>query len=177
MSKVSGSIVPIPDKVNVNLTESNIKISGSNGAVSLSVHKDVELIAERDQLLVQNTDDSKQSKAMVGTYKSLLSNMIYGVTIGYEKKLLVVGVGYKVAVNGNKLNMNIGYSHAINYEARDGITITTPNPTEIVIRGADKQKVGQTAAEIRSFRKPEPYKGKGIRYEKEVIILKETKKK
>ena len=177
MSKVSGSIVPIPDKVNVNLTESNIKISGSNGVVSFSVHKDVELTVERDQLLIQNTDDSKQSKAMVGTYKSLLSNMIYGVTVGYEKKLLVVGVGYKVAVNGNKLNMNIGYSHAINYEARDGITITAPNPTEIVIRGADKQKVGQTAAEIRSYRKPEPYKGKGIRYENEVIILKETKKK
>lgn len=177
MSKVSGSIVPIPDKVNVNLTESNIKISGSNGEVSFSVHKDVELTVERDQLLIQNTDDSKQSKAMVGTYKSLLSNMIYGVTVGYEKKLLVVGVGYKVAVNGNKLNMNIGYSHAINYEARNGITITAPNPTEIVIRGADKQKVGQTAAEIRSYRKPEPYKGKGIRYENEVIILKETKKK
>lgn len=177
MSKVSGSIVPIPDKVNVNLTESNIKISGSNGEVSFSVHKDVELTVERDQLLIQNTDDSKQSKAMVGTYKSLLSNMIYGVTVGYEKKLLVVGVGYKVAVNGNKLNMNIGYSHAINYEARNGITITTPIPTEIVIRGADKQKVGQTAAEIRSYRKPEPYKGKGIRYENEVIILKETKKK
>lgn len=177
MSKVSGSFVPIPDKVNVNLTESNIKISGSNGEVSFSVHKDVGLTVERDQLLIQNTDDSKQSKAMVGTYKSLLSNMIYGVTVGYEKKLLVVGVGYKVAVNGNKLNMNIGYSHAINYEARDGITITAPNPTEIVIRGADKQKVGQTAAEIRSYRKPEPYKGKGIRYENEVIILKETKKK
>jgi len=111
------------------------------------------------------------------TYKSLLSNMVHGVTVGYERKLLVVGVGYKVAVNANVLSMNIGFSHAINYQAPDGISIISPNPTEILIRGADKQKVGQTAAEIRAYRKPEPYKGKGIRYENEVIILKETKKK
>jgi len=177
MTRDSGKTITVPEKVNVSLTESRIEIIGPNGKLSCSLHKDVTLKNEKDQILILNNDETKLSKSVSGTYKSLLSNMIHGVTVGYERKLLVVGVGYKVAVNANILSMNIGYSHSINYQAPDGISIISPNPTEIVIRGADKQKVGQTAAEIRAYRKPEPYKGKGIRYENEIIILKETKKK
>lgn len=177
MSNVSGRVVPIPENVKIKLLNYDIEVSGSNGSISFALHKDVILKIDNNQLLISNKEDSKQSKALTGTYRSLLSNMIYGVTKGYEKKLLVVGVGYKVAVNSNNLNMNIGFSHPINYQAPEGITITSPSPTEIIIRGADKQKVGQVAAEIRSYRRPEPYKGKGIRYENETIILKETKKK
>lgn len=178
MSNVSGRVVPIPENVNIKLLNYDIEVSGSNGSISFTLHKDVILKIDNKQLFISNKEESKQSKALTGTYRSLLSNMIYGVTKGYEKKLLVVGVGYKVAVNNsNNLNMNIGFSHPINYQAPEGITITSPSPTEIIIRGADKQKVGQVAAEIRSYRRPEPYKGKGIRYENETIILKETKKK
>ncbi len=177
MTRESGRLITVPEKVNVNLTESSIEITGPNGKLTCSLHQNVTLKNERNHILILNSDETKLSKAISGTYKSLLSNMIHGVTVGYERKLLVVGVGYKVAVNANVLSMNIGFSHAINYQAPDGISIISPNPTEIVIRGADKQKVGQTAAEIRAYRKPEPYKGKGIRYENEVIILKETKKK
>lgn len=177
MSNVSGRVVPIPENVNIKLLNYDIEVSGSNGSISFTLHKDVILKIDNNQLFISNKEESKQSKALTGTYRSLLSNMIYGVTKGYEKKLLVVGVGYKVAVNSNNLNMNIGFSHPINYQAPEGITITSPSPTEIIIRGADKQKVGQVAAEIRSYRRPEPYKGKGIRYENETIIIKETKKK
>ena len=177
MSNVSGRVVPIPENVKIKLLNYDIEVSGSNGSISFTLHKDVILKIDNNQLFISNKEESKQSKALTGTYRSLLSNMIYGVTKGYEKKLLVVGVGYKVAVNSNNLNMNIGFSHPINYQAPEGITITSPSPTEIIIRGADKQKVGQVAAEIRSYRRPEPYKGKGIRYENETIILKETKKK
>lgn len=176
MTRVSGNVVPIPDKVNVNLTESEIEIKGPNGKVIYPLNKNVTLKSENSQILILNKDESKQTKAVSGTYRSLLSNMIHGVTVGYEKKLIVVGVGYKVSVNANVLNMNIGYSHPINYKAPEGISIISSTPTEILIRGVDKQKVGQTAADIRAFRKPEPYKGKGIRYENEIIVLKETKK-
>lgn len=177
MARVSGRVIPVPEKVNVSLTESNIEINGPNGKISCSLHKDVILKSESGHISILNRDETKQSKSISGTYRSLLSNMIHGVTVGYEKKLIVVGVGYKVAVNTNILSMNIGFSHSINYQAPDGISIISSSPTEIVIRGVDKQKVGQVAAEIRAYRKPEPYKGKGIRYENEVIILKETKKK
>lgn len=177
MSNVSGRVVPIPENVNIKLLNYDIEVSGSKGSISFALHKDVILKIDNNQLFISNKAESKQSRALTGTYRSLLSNMIYGVTKGYEKKLLVVGVGYKVAVNSNNLNMNIGFSHPINYQAPEGITITSPSPTEIIIRGIDKQKVGQVAAEIRSYRRPEPYKGKGIRYENETIILKETKKK
>ena len=146
MSNVSGRVVPIPENVNIKLLNYDIEVSGSNGSISFTLHKDVILKIDNNQLFISNKEESKQSKALTGTYRSLLSNMIYGVTKGYEKKLLVVGVGYKVAVNSNNLNMNIGFSHPINYQAPEGITITSPSPTEIIIRGADKQKVGQVAA-------------------------------
>ena len=177
MSRASGKVIPILEKVNINLTGNSIEISGPNGKLNCNLHPDITLKNDNGQLLVINKDNSKEVKSLSGTYRSLLSNMIQGVTKGYEKKLIIVGVGYKVSTSNNILNMNIGFSHPINYVAPDGITIGSPSPTEIVVRGSDKQKVGQTAAEIRSYRKPEPYKGKGIRYENEIISLKETKKK
>ena len=177
MSRASGKAIPIPEQVNINFTESSIEIRGPKGKLNCNLHPDILLKNDNGNLLVITKDNSKEVKSLSGTYRSILNNMIQGVTSGYEKKLIIVGVGYKVSVNNNILNMNIGYSHPINYVAPDGITIVAPIPTEIVVRGSDKQKVGQTAAEIRSYRKPEPYKGKGIRYENEIISLKETKKK
>ena len=177
MTRTSGKTISVPDNVKINVTENDIEIQGPRGFLNCKKNKSISIQKTNNCIIVNSDENSKLVKSLLGTYRSLLSNMIYGVTSGYEKKLLIVGVGYKVSVENNILNLNIGYSHQINYEAPNGITIQTPNATEILIRGIDKQKVGQTAAEIRAYRKPEPYKGKGIRYDNEVITLKETKKK
>ena len=128
-------------------------------------------------LKIQTTNDSKHANALSGTIRALIANMVHGVSVGFEKKLQLVGVGYRAQAGLNKVNLTLGFSHPVDHVVPDGITIETPSQTEIIIKGIDKQKVGQTAADIRAYRKPEPYKGKGVRYSDEVIILKETKKK
>jgi large subunit ribosomal protein L6 len=137
----------------------------------------VKVSNEGGKLTFAAADESREANAMSGTMRQLVNNMVLGVTNGFEKKLSLVGVGYKAAAQGNKLNLTVGYSHPVNIEMPAGITVATPTPTEIVVKGADRQRVGQLAAEIRAVRPPEPYKGKGIRYADEKIVIKETKKK
>ena len=142
-----------------------------------SINSDVTVEHKDDNLLVKVANNSKQANAMSGTMRSLLANMVQGVSKGYEKKLLLVGVGYRAKADNENLNLTLGFSHPVVYKLPEGIKAETPSQTEIVIKGIDKQKVGQVAAEVRAFRKPEPYKGKGVRYADEVIVMKEAKKK
>ena len=135
------------------------------------------MVREGDKLLCQATNDSKQADAMSGTVRALLANMVLGVSKGFERKLTLVGVGYRAAAAGDTLNLTLGFSHPVVYKMPSGVKVETPTQTEVVLKGADKQRVGQVAAEIRAYREPEPYKGKGVRYSDEVVILKETKKK
>lgn len=170
--------IEIPKLVEIQLTESGIAVKGPLGSLFQFVDAhNTKVAVDSDHLIIQALNASKQAKSMVGTLRALISNMIKGVTSGFEKKLLIVGVGYKAQVSGSSLNLNLGFSHPISYLVPEGIKIEMPNPTEILIKGIDKQKVGQVAAEVRSYRRPEPYKGKGIRYSDERVIIKETKKK
>lgn len=178
MSRVSKNPIFIPAKVEVNLSPSLITIKGPLGILSQSVASDLLTLEFKDnQLSVKTENSTKAANEISGTTRALLANMVKGVTDGFEKKLQLVGVGYRAQASQNKLNLALGYSHPIDHAIPDGIKIETPTQTEIVIKGIDKQKVGQVAADIRSYRKPEPYKGKGIRYSDETIVLKETKKK
>jgi large subunit ribosomal protein L6 len=177
MSRVSINPIFVPSSIEINITPIEIFIKGPLGCLRQALTSNVLLELSENVLRVKATNDSKRAKAMSGTARALIANMIHGVSIGFERKLLLVGVGYRAQANQNKLNLALGFSHPIDYAVPKGITIETPTQTEIVIKGIDKQKVGQTAAEIRSYRKPEPYKGKGIRYFDEVLNLKETKKK
>ncbi|ABI58845.1 MULTISPECIES: 50S ribosomal protein L6 [Nitrosomonas] len=170
--------IEIPKLVEVQLTELGIAIKGPLGSLFqlIDVHN-TKIEMSSNYLTIQALNSSKQARSIVGTINALISNMIRGVTNGFEKKLLIVGVGYKAQVSGNILNLNLGFSHPISYSVPEDIKVETPNPTEILIKGIDKQKVGQVAADVRSYRRPEPYKGKGIRYFDEKVIIKETKKK
>tara|TARA_A100001011_G_scaffold222975_1_gene230913 strand:- start:117 stop:542 length:426 start_codon:yes stop_codon:yes gene_type:complete len=141
------------------------------------MHPLVELVQDGNEIKVSPKNDSAEAKAMHGTQRALLANMVEGVSKGFEKKLSLVGVGFRAQAQGDKLNLSLGFSHPINYKLPEGIKVETPTQTEIVVRGVDKQRVGQVAAEIRNYRPPEPYKGKGVRYSEEVVLLKETKKK
>lgn len=154
-----------------------IKVKGKGGELSLTLNALVAVSNNEGKLSFAPVNDSRDADALAGTFRQLVNNMVKGVTEGFEKKLSLIGVGYKASVQGTKLNLAVGYSHPVNFEAPQGITITTPTPTEIVIKGADRQVVGQLAAEIRAVRPPEPYKGKGIRYVDEKVVIKETKKK
>jgi large subunit ribosomal protein L6 len=167
----------VPSNIEISITPIEIFVKGPLGSLRQVLTSDVLLELSENILRVQTTNDSKRAKAMSGTTRALIANMVHGVSIGFERKLLLVGVGYRAQASQNKINLALGFSHPIDYAAPKGIIIETPTQTEIVIKGTDKQKVGQTAAEIRSYRKPEPYKGKGIRYSDEVLSLKETKKK
>ena len=177
MSRVAKNPVVIPAKVEVALTANSIDVSGPLGKVSHFLTSDVTISRDGDSLQVAAANDSQQSRAMSGTMRALLANMVHGVSQGFSRKLNLVGVGYKAQAQGAALNLDLGYSHPISHKMPAGITVETPTQTEIVIKGVDKQVVGQVAAQIRAYRKPEPYKGKGVRYSDEVVIIKETKKK
>ena len=169
--------VAVPQGVDVQIKEDQISVKGAGGTLSLAQNALVKVASKDGKLSFVPADESREANAMSGTMRQLVNNMVVGVTKGFEKKLSLVGVGYRAAAQGNKLNLTVGYSHPVNIEMPAGITVATPLPTEIVVKGADRQRVGQLAAEIRAVRPPEPYKGKGIRYADEKITIKETKKK
>jgi large subunit ribosomal protein L6 len=177
MSRIGKMPVAIPAGVDVSMNEGQISVKGAGGALFLAQNALVKVVSDADKLNFQPANDSREANAMSGTMRQLVNNMVVGVTKGFEKKLSLIGVGYKAQAQGAKLNLAIGFSHPVNKEMPAGITVATPTPTEIVIKGADRQRVGQIAAEIRAIRPPEPYKGKGIRYADEKITIKETKKK
>ena len=177
MSRVGKMPVAVPQGVDVQIKEDQISVKGTGGTLSLASNALVKVTNEGGKLTFVPVDESREANAMSGTMRQLVNNMVQGVTKGFEKKLTLVGVGYKAAVQGSKLNLSVGFSHPVNIEAPAGITFATPAPTEILVKGADRQRVGQLAAEIRAVRPPEPYKGKGIRYADEKITIKETKKK
>ena len=177
MSRVGKSPVTIPAGVDVSIKDDQISVKGAGGVLSLAQNALVKVSNNEGKLSFEPVNDSREANAMSGTVRQLVNNMVKGVTEGFEKKLTLIGVGYKAAASGSKLNLAVGYSHPVNFEMPAGITVATPTPTEIVIKGADRQVVGQLAAEIRAVRPPEPYKGKGIRYANEKVVIKETKKK
>jgi len=177
MSRVGKMPVAIPAGVDVSIQNDQINVKGTGGALTTNVNVLVSITNEAGKLTFAPANDSREANAMSGTMRQLVNNMVTGVTKGFEKKLTLIGVGYKAAAQGAKLNLAVGYSHPVNIDMPTGITVATPTPTEILIKGADRQRVGQIAAEIRAVRPPEPYKGKGIRYSDEKITIKETKKK
>lgn len=177
MSRVGKMPVTIPAGVNVSIEGNRIQVKGATAQLQIVANPLVVLNNADGKISFAPVDDSREANAMSGTIRQLVNNMVVGVTKGFEKKLNLVGVGYKAQAAGGKLNLAVGYSHPVDFVMPDGITVATPTPTEILIKGADRQRVGQIAAEIRAVRPPEPYKGKGIRYSDEKITIKETKKK
>ena len=177
MSRIGKSPIPVPAGVEVAIAPDSISIKGPLGTAQQAVTGGVSVAREGDQLLVTTLNDSAQASAMSGTLRALVSNMVTGVTKGFERKLQLVGVGYRAQAQGDKLNLTLGFSHPVVHQMPKDITVATPTQTEILIKGIDKQVVGQVAAEVRSYRPPEPYKGKGVRYSDEVVVIKETKKK
>ncbi|HRM47916.1 MAG TPA: 50S ribosomal protein L6 [Alicycliphilus sp.] len=177
MSRVAKSPVTIPAGVDVSIKEDQISVKGAGGSLSLAQNALVKVSSNEGKLSFEPVNDSREANAMSGTVRQLVNNMVLGVSKGFEKKLTLIGVGFKAAASGSKLNLNVGFSHPVNFDMPAGITVATPTPTEIVIKGANRQVVGQLAAEIRAVRPPEPYKGKGIRYADEKVVIKETKKK
>ncbi len=177
MSRIGKMPIPVPQGVDVSINDELINVKGAGGALSLRQHALVKLENKDGQMRFAPADDSREANAMSGTMRQLVNNMVVGVSKGFERKLTLVGVGFKAQASGNKLNLSVGFSHPVNKDMPQGITVATPTPTEILIKGADRQRVGQIAAEIRAIRPPEPYKGKGIRYADEKITIKETKKK
>jgi large subunit ribosomal protein L6 len=169
--------VTVPQGVDVSINNTQISVKGNGGTLSIAANALVKVVNEAGQVTFAPANESREANAMSGTLRQLVNNMVTGVTKGFEKKLTLVGVGYKAAAQGSKLNLAVGYSHPVNIDMPEGIKVETPAPTEILIKGADRQRVGQVAAEIRAVRPPEPYKGKGIRYSDEKITIKETKKK
>lgn len=177
MSRIAKYPVQIPAGVEVKLSASSISVKGPLGQLEQALTGQVTIAQADGKLTFEVADDSREAKAMSGTLRALVANMVHGVSKGFEKKLSLIGVGYKAAAQGPKLNLALGFSHPVDYALPAGIKAETPSPTEIIIKGIDKQKVGQVAAEVRAFRPPEPYKGKGVRYVDETVIIKETKKK
>jgi large subunit ribosomal protein L6 len=177
MSRVAKSPVEVPAAVTVTLKGQSLSVKGGKGTLALEVHPSVEVKQDSNVLTFAPRDGAKQSDALAGTTRALVNNMVIGVTKGFEKKLTLVGVGYRVKAEGNTVNLSVGLSHPVNYVLPEGVSVETPSQTEIVLKGTDKQLLGQVAAEIRAYRRPEPYKGKGIRYSDEVVLRKEAKKK
>ena len=177
MSRIAKAPVPIASGIEVKIDGQDVQVKGAKGTLAWSVNPAVKVSREDGELRVAPQKESKQSWALAGTTRALLNNMIIGCSEGYSKKLTLIGVGYRAAMKGKELGLSLGFSHPVNYVAPEGIQIETPSQTEIVVSGADKQQVGQVAAEIRSYRPPEPYKGKGIRYADEHVLRKEAKKK
>ena len=177
MSRIAKVPVELPQGVEFSQSGNTVSVKGSKGTLSIELNSEVELAQEDDSITVKPRSGSRFSTAIAGTTRALLANMVEGVTKGFEKKLELKGVGYRANTEGKKLNLTLGFSHPVAYEVPEGITIETPSQTEVIVKGNDKQKVGQVAAEIRSFRPPEPYKGKGVRYSDERVVIKEAKKK
>lgn len=174
MSRVAKSPITLPSGVELKISGSELNVKGPKGNLALNLHPSLSLDENDGQYMVN--PDNEKNLAMAGTFRALVNNMVTGVSEGFQKKLQLVGVGYRAQLQGNNLNLALGFSHPVVYSAPEGIKIETPSQTEIVISGCDKQKVGQVAAEIRSYRPPEPYKGKGVRYADERVVRKEAKK-
>src|SRR6188508_2683458 len=177
MSRIGKKPVPIPSGVTANVEGQTVKVKGPKGALQVVLHGDVAATMDQGTIKVDPRNETKRARAMWGTYRALVANLMTGVTKGFEERLEINGVGYRAAVQGKNLQLALGYSHDVVYAIPEGIAIVTPKPTEILITGIDRQKVGQVAAEIRGFRPPEPYKGKGVKYAGEYIFRKEGKKK
>ncbi len=177
MSRVGKMPVTVPQGVDVAIKEDQINVKGALGTLALTQNVLVTIVSDAGKLTFAPANESREANAMSGTMRQLVNNMVTGVTKGFEKKLSLVGVGYKAQAQGAKLNLTVGYSHPVVMDMPAGITVATPTPTEVVIKGSDRQRVGQIAADVRAVRPPEPYKGKGIRYSDEKITIKETKKK
>lgn len=177
MSRVGKKPIVIPTGVEVVLTDSGVSVKGPLGKLQQEFGSDIRIERADNNMVIKTANDSKQANAMSGTMRALVANMVQGVTRGFEKKLTLIGVGYRAQAAGDALNLTLGFSHPVVHKMPEGVKVETPSQTEIVIKGIDKQKVGQVAAEVRAYRKPEPYKGKGVRYADEVIVMKETKKK
>jgi large subunit ribosomal protein L6 len=177
MSRVAKSPITLPAGVTAARSDQSLSVKGPKGEMAMAIHPLVDVAQEDSSLRVSPKVEDKASWAMAGTMRALVSNMVTGVSQGFEKKLQLVGVGYRAQAGGKSLNLSLGFSHPIDYPVPEGISITTPSATEIVVSGSNKQRVGQVAAEIRAFRPPEPYKGKGVRYADELVARKEAKKK
>jgi large subunit ribosomal protein L6 len=175
MSRIGKKPVEIPKGIKIDFKDSALKITGPKGTLEMSVHPNMSVSVENDEILVKRPDDYKENKALHGLTRALIQNMILGVTEEYKRVLDIVGVGYRAEMKGKNLLINIGYSHPIYFMPPDGVTLQTPTPTQIVVSGIDKQLVGSVASKIRSIRKPEPYKGKGIKYQNETIVRKAGK--
>jgi len=177
MSRIAKAPVVVPDKVEVTVGAAELTVKGPLGTLRQALSPGVAVKRDGDKVTFAATDDSQESNALSGTLRATVANMVHGVKQGFEKRLQLVGVGYRAQAQGNKVNLSLGFSHPIVHSLPDGVKAETPTQTEIVIKGADIQKVGQVAAEIRAYKPPEPYKGKGVRYAGETVVIKETKKK
>jgi len=177
MSRIAKYPVALPKGVELNIASGQISVKGPLGTISRSADPNVEVKKEGEQILFKALGNSNHANAMSGTMRALVANMVNGVTKGFERKLALVGVGFRAQAQGDKLNLSLGFSHPVVHPMPKGVKVETPTQTEIVIKGADRQLVGQVAAEVRAYRGPEPYKGKGVRYVGEQIVIKETKKK
>lgn len=177
MSRIAKKPIEVPGGVTVTLEGNALAVKGARGELTCTIDDAVSVVQEDGVLNVRQVGEGSHAHAMSGTTRALVSNMVTGVSQGFERRLTLVGVGYRAQVQGKVLNLTLGFSHPVNHPIPDGITIETPSQTEIVVKGIDKQKVGQVAAEIRAYRPPEPYKGKGVRYSDEEVVRKETKKK
>jgi large subunit ribosomal protein L6 len=177
MSRIAKYPVPLPKGVEIQLAAGSISVKGPLGSIARPADPNVEVKKDGENLVCKALGNSRHANAMSGTMRALVANMVTGVTKGFERRLSLVGVGFRAQAQGDKLNLALGYSHPVVHQMPKGVKVATPTQTEIVITGVDKQQVGQVAAEVRAYRPPEPYKGKGVRYVNEVIVLKETKKK
>jgi len=177
MSRIANQPVPVPSAVDITENGQQVTVKGPKGTLEHTIHGLVEMTRDGDDLMVKARDESKAANALAGTTRAILNNLVIGASEGFEKKLELVGVGYRAQSKGKVLNLTLGFSHPVDYKLPEGVTAETPSQTEIVIKGCDKQKVGQVAAEIRAHRPPEPYKGKGVRYADEHVVRKEAKKK
>ncbi|HEY4983346.1 MAG TPA: 50S ribosomal protein L6 [Pseudolabrys sp.] len=177
MSRIGNKAVAVPSGVTANVEGQTVKVKGPKGAVQVVLHDDIVVTMDKGAVKIEPRSESKRARSLWGTSRTLVANLVAGVTKGFEERLEITGVGYRAAVQGKSLNLQLGFSHDVNFPIPEGIAIATPKPTEIVITGIDKQKVGHVAAEIRGYRPPEPYKGKGVKYVGEYIFRKEGKKK
>lgn len=177
MSRVANNPVVLPSGVEVKFNGQNVEVKGAKGTLHHSIHPSVEVTQDDNKLRFTPCNSAKKSRALAGTTRALLNNMVLGVSNGFERKLEINGVGYRAQVQDDSVNLTLGFSHPVEYRLPEGVTAESPKPTELVLKGIDKQRVGQAAADIRAFRPPEPYKGKGVRYADETVRRKEAKKK
>lgn len=177
MSRIAKTPITLPSGLEVKLEDKQLTVKGSKGQLSTLLHEKIDLNIDNNQIQIQWDKNDKVANAQAGTARAIINNMVVGVSQGYERKLTLVGVGYRAQAKGDVLGLSLGFSHPVDYQVPAGISVETPSQTEIIVRGFDKQKVGQVAAEIRAYRPPEPYKGKGVRYADENVVRKEAKKK